>query len=377
MVAGGAPGAYPSALYSSHVQGISPNGRYTDLLTDRAARVDGVDRPEAIVRIRDLGKVYEPTPRWMRFLVRTIITEPVVALQDIDLDVAAGHICAVVGPNGAGKTTLFRVLIGLTTMSSGSATVAGYDVRHESLQVRRLIGWMPSEDRSLFMRVSPRENLLFHGRLHGIDRHDLTTRVNDALEQVGLAHQRNSAVFALSAGMRARLQLARALLTRPRVLILDEPTGSVDPVGAHELLALIVSLVREQRMAALISSHRLEEIEALGSHLVLLDRGKICFQGDLSTLRAHYDRPRLELEFRTSAAAAAAARILTAVGDVSSPTSTSVACGADSDLTAGPVMTALGSLVADVIRIREVRLPLRNILAEIYRSAPFAKTGTW
>ncbi|HEX2027361.1 MAG TPA: ABC transporter ATP-binding protein [Nitriliruptorales bacterium] len=339
--------------------GVSADGRAAD--------------DETIVAIRGLGKVYEPTPRWMRLLVRTMIYQPVVALQDVDVDVPAGGICAVVGPNGAGKTSMFRILVGLTTPSAGTALVAGFDAHRESPRVRRLVGWMPAEDRSLFLRLNCFDNLHFHGRLHGIEQRSLRPRISQALDQVGLGGHEKVSAFGLSAGMRARLQLARALLTRPRLLILDEPTASVDPVGAHELLGLITSIVREHRMAALISSHRLEEIEALRSHVVLLDRGRVRFQGDLDELRARYDRPRIEFEFSSSSAADLAGVLLTEVGRLTRPTTRVVACDPRPGVTVGTLVTRLGAtLTADLVRVAEVPLPLRDVLAKIYLSTPSA-----
>src|SRR5262245_45271615 len=106
--------------------------------------------PVPVVDIRNLTKIYEPSPAWLSFLLRSAIREPVVALDDVTFSVAPGQICAVVGPNGAGKSTLFRVLTGLTTATSGTAQIAGFDCTDESVEVRRLIGFMPPDDRTLF-----------------------------------------------------------------------------------------------------------------------------------------------------------------------------------------------------------------------------------
>src|SRR3954471_4257285 len=121
------------------------------------------DESDAVIVLSGLTKLYEPTPRWMRIFARTHLSQPVLALGGVDLTVRAGEICAIVGPNGAGKTTMFRILVGLTTATAGRATVLGLDADRESEQIRQMVGWMPSEDRSLLMRATAKENLQLHG----------------------------------------------------------------------------------------------------------------------------------------------------------------------------------------------------------------------
>jgi ABC-2 type transport system ATP-binding protein len=233
------------------------------------------------INVEGLSKVYEPTPPWMRLLVRSASLVPVTALDDVTFSLAAGEICAVIGPNGAGKSTLFRILTGLTTPSAGTARVLGMDPVTDAHRIRRQVGFMPAEDRTLFLRHTCRENLRFHGRLQGIDESTLKQRIDDVLDLVGLGEAKDRTGFALSSGMRSRLMLARALVHEPKVLILDEPTGAVDPIGAHEFLELIIKITVERGTATLISSHRLEEIDALRDNVLLLDRGRVVMSGHL------------------------------------------------------------------------------------------------
>lgn len=328
-----------------------------------------------VVSMRGVTKVYRPTPPIMRMLVRTTIYEDVVALDGVDLDVKAGQTMAIVGPNGAGKTTIFRILTGLTTATSGSAKVLGLDTVRDALDVRRKIGFMPAEDRSLFMRMTCLENLIFHARLQHVPRRDIVPRCLEMLEHVGIADRARSSVFSLSAGMRARLQLARALLHRPRLLILDEPTGAVDPVGAHHLLELIQQVVQEHELATLISSHRLEEIEALGENVVLLDKGRIRYQGDLDHLRAQWQRPVVELEFKTEDAAAIAARTLAASGAEVIQVGLRLECHLPAESTTGDLLQWLDLRRHELVHVREAPTPLRDILAEMYsgRRRPVVK----
>ncbi len=323
---------------------------------------------EASVVVRGLHKVYEPSPPWMRFLVRSNLTHNVVALDDVNFEVGPGEILVIVGPNGAGKSTAFRILVGLTSPTSGSAKVMGFDCADESNRVRRVVGWMPAEDRSLLLRLSCRENLFFHGRLHNLPKMDIEAKIKSVLADVGLAEFADDTPFALSAGMRARLQLARALLHEPSVLILDEPTGSVDPVAAHALLELITDIVRSRNIAALISSHRLEEIEALHSHVILLDKGAVRYDGDLDELRRDYDRARLELDFGDDTAAVSAETNLRRSENIEtvSREGPDVVVTLKRDTHMSAVLADLGTAVGRLVHIRESRTPLRDILAAMY-----------
>lgn len=334
-----------------------------------APRIDDEAEPPAIA-LRGLTKVYAPTPRWMRPMARTHIRAQVTALDGVDLTLRAGEICAIVGPNGAGKTTLFRIIVGLTTATSGSGRLLGLDVMRESERIRQVVGWMPTEDRSLLMRATCRENLHLHGRLQGMPRRTLPARIEQALETVGLTDQIDAVVAGLSAGMKARLRLARALLPGPRVLILDEPTGAVDPIAAHALLGLVMDLVRRERLAVLISSHRLEEIEALRSRALLLDRGRVKYLGDLDSLRHAWDRPRLELVLGTPALARAAADRLAAAGLECTVEGAAVRCVPAARDGAGEVLALLGPALRQVRHVREIPMPLRDLIARAYRDEP-------
>jgi ABC-2 type transport system ATP-binding protein len=326
---------------------------------------------DALVVLRQISKVYEPTPRWMRPFVRTHIRHTVQALDRVDLTLCSGEICAVVGPNGAGKTTLFRIIVGLTTPSNGQGTVLGLDVEHESEKVRQAIGWMPAEDRSLLMRATCKENLELHGRLQGMSRAGLRGEIDVMLETVGIATQRDAIVASLSAGMKARLRLARALLPGPRVLLLDEPTGAIDPIAAHSLLRLITEITRRDRLAVLLSSHRLEEIEALSSRALLLDGGRVRYSGDLDQLREQFNTPEIELTFGSSEAADRVWTRLERACIVARLDGRVVRCRPPSHVDEGSALGAVLRRVGasgreDLQRVREIPLPLRDLIAHVY-----------
>lgn len=324
--------------------------------------------PGAIVEVTDLRKTYEPSPLWMRALLRTAVREPVVALDGVSLKVHPGEICAIIGENGAGKSTLFRVLTGLTTPTSGSARILGYDVTSGSTSIRRSIGFMPAEQRSLLLRHTCRENLEFHGRLYGIAKSKLRGRISDTLELVGLTQAADRGGFALSSGMAARLMLARALLHKPSVLILDEPTGAVDPIGSYQLLELIQRLASEEGIAVLLSSHRLDEIEALHDHVILLDRGRIIYSGDLEHLRSLWERPRFEVEFLTAAVTKSAARLLNMMDQTATEVVDEHSLIVSTDLGLGALLRSLAAHIESVHSVKESRIGLHELLTRVVRA---------
>ena len=275
------------------------------------------------------------------------------------------------GPNGAGKTTLFRILVGLTTPSSGRAQVLGHDVVGDSLAIRKRLGWMPTSEQTLFKRHNCADNLRFYGRLHGLSAQALERAVGDALELVDLLHVANNSVTSLSAGMKARLQLARALLHNPDLLILDEPTASVDPVASFGLLNLIIRIVKEKNLAAVLSSHRLDEIETLHSHVVLLNRGKVLFDGDLDSLTLRLGHVQLELEFGSKDAVRQARMALSRLGypELAESGERQLVVDISPEASVGQILARLDGLLEDLIVVRERRVPLRELLAQVYDSA--------
>jgi ABC-2 type transport system ATP-binding protein len=317
------------------------------------------------VEVSDLTKIYLPSPGWMRFLLRSAITWPVTALGGISLAVDPGEICAIVGPNGAGKSTLFRVLTGLTTPTSGTASVQGIDVASAPRSVRALIGFVPAGDQTLYLRLSCADNLLFHGQLAGMSGRPLRRRIAEVLETVGLGAEAERVGFALSAGMRARLQLARALLHSPRVLILDEPTASIDPVGSYELLQVVEKVAANEAVAVLLSSHRLEEIEALRHRVVLMDQGEIVFDGDLDALPSLMERRTVILGFdtvsdRTRAAVQLGSLPGLGVVDDQDLEPTELAIVTDAKI--GRLVAGLGSAIEGLTAIEETHPPLRELI---------------
>lgn len=326
--------------------------------------------PIPAISVEEVGKVFSPAPPWLKLLIKSPLKEHIRALDSVSFELAQGEVCALVGPNGAGKTTLFKILVGLTTPTTGRATVLGSDVVSQSLAVRKRIGWMPTSGETVFSRHSVAENLRFQGRVFGYSGADLIEAVDRTLDIVGLGHVRDNAALSLSSGMLSRLQLGRALLHRPRLLILDEPTASVDPVGALALMDLVVSIVQEHNMAAIISSHRLDEIEELGARVLLLHRGSVLYDGNLDGL-AKRGQARFQIDFSSEQAARFALRAMEASGAVAAGelTGRSVELLLDSGERLGPVLGAIDAQLPEVLATRRIDAPLRSVLASVYREA--------
>jgi len=316
------------------------------------------------VEVRGLTKVYLPSPAWMRFFLRTQIHQPVKALDDVSIRFDGGQICVVAGPNGAGKTTLFKILTGLLAPTSGSAVVVGIDATRESPELRRVVGFMAGDDRTLWLRLTCEHNLEFRGRLQGLRGNALSARITDVLDAVGLADVRDRVGFALSSGMRARLQLACALLHEPPVLILDEPTGTVDPVGSFELLEQIRQVTVERRLAVLFSTHRVDEIEALGENVVLLHRGRVVHAGPLERLRGKLERQVVTFEFVADDVVATAAERLGGVGETEILERSEAALTVSTGVRIGELLARLGDVTQSLRSVNEQRVPLREVLAE-------------
>ena len=213
-----------------------------------------------------------------------------VALDDVQFEVGPGELHALLGPNGAGKTTLIRVLLGLLKPSEGSVELLGREVRQNITELRDLIGFVPSGDRSFYLRISGLENLMFFARLHGMSRREARERSRDVLEQVGLAEAAAQRVGAYSHGMQKRLSIARALLANPKLLLVDEATHDLDPEGAERVRNLVRHAC-SQGAAVVWATQRLEEIRGLADRVTLLHRGRVEFAGGVHELSA-LARPR-------------------------------------------------------------------------------------
>ena len=207
-----------------------------------------------------------------------------VAVDGVSLSVQAGSVLAILGPNGAGKTTLIRLLAGLALPSAGDAKICGLDVVQGEARAKGLVGLSLGDDRSLYARLSGRRNLEFFSALHGLSRHEARQHI-DELGNV-LEIPLDQSVQASSSGIRQRILIARALLHDPAVLLLDEPTKSLDPASAQGLRGFIRErLARHLGKTVVIATHNLAEAESLGDQIAIMKEGRIRGCGSLDTLR--------------------------------------------------------------------------------------------
>jgi ABC-2 type transport system ATP-binding protein len=213
---------------------------------------------------------------------------PNTALGGVDLTAPFGEVTALIGRNGAGKSTLIRIIATLVLPDEGHVLVDGHDVAADPNLARRHLGLALGEDRSFFWRLSGRRNLEFFAALHGLRAKAARTACDEVFEAVGLTSVADRRVDRYSTGMRSRLGIARALLGAPSVLLLDEPTRSLDPDSALEIQQLMASLARERNTAVVVATHDLHEAATLASQvLVMMDgrvRSSVTPNGDVSLL---------------------------------------------------------------------------------------------
>lgn len=206
-----------------------------------------------------------------------------VALEEVSLHVEQGEIFALLGPNGSGKTTLFRILTTLLPLQSGTAYVARHDLAREPAQVRRAIG-VVFQSPSLDRKLTARENLMFQGRMYGLRGSLLAKRVEDALELVGLAPRAHELVERFSGGMQRRLEIAKALLHEPKVLLLDEPTTGLDPTARRDVMEHLQKLKATRGVTSVLTTHLMEEADAC-DRVAILDGGRLVVVGPPDDLK--------------------------------------------------------------------------------------------
>src|SRR5260221_2069584 len=205
-----------------------------------------------------------------------------LAVDHVDLEVAAGEIVGILGPNGSGKTTTILMLLGLTEPTSGTALVAGYDPLRAPLEVKRRVGYLPDQI-GFYDGLSARDNLAYTGRLAGLSRSEIDERFTAALDRVGLGDVGRARVGTFSQGMRQRLGLAEILMKRPSVAILDEPTTALDPHSTQEFLGMVRRL-KSDGTAVLLSSHHLDQVQSVCDRVALFNRGRIALSGTVTEL---------------------------------------------------------------------------------------------
>lgn len=208
------------------------------------------------------------------------------ALDAISLKVREGGCFGLLGPNGAGKSTLMKLLTGILSPDSGDMAIMGMDAKAKRDEIISKTGYVPQEI-TLFETLSARRNLVFFGEMYGMKGEPLKRKVDEVLQQVGLADRAKDAVGTFSGGMKRRINIAASLLHDPKLLILDEPTVGIDPQSRNHIFEMIAAL-KGKGMTILYSTHYMEEVEALCEDIAIMDHGRVIAEGTLNeVLEAH------------------------------------------------------------------------------------------
>jgi ABC-2 type transport system ATP-binding protein len=220
------------------------------------------------------------------------------ALDNISFNVNKKSCFGLLGPNGAGKSTIMKILAGIIDFESGNLKVLKEDVSKASaspgLEIRRRIGYVPQEI-TIYDKLSAYNNLRFFGELYGVKGRELNNRIEEVLELVGLKDRAKDLVHIFSGGMKRRINIAAALLHKPELLILDEPTVGVDPQSRNHIFNIIKSL-KAEGVTTIYSTHYMEEVEALCDDIAIIDNGKVLAQGQLSELIDKYGTNNIYVE---------------------------------------------------------------------------------
>jgi ABC-2 type transport system ATP-binding protein len=327
----------------------------------RRATVEGDDRPRAPIRTRGLTKRYGE----------------LVAVDHLDLEVQVGEIFGLLGQNGAGKTTTILMLLGLTEASDGQARVVGLDPARRPLEVKRRVGYLP-DSVGFYSDLTGRENLRYTAQLNRIPRELAETTIDEVIEQVGLSARADDPTDTYSRGMLQRLGIADALVKDPDVLILDEPTTAIDPLGVTEILDLLRALVRDRGMAILLSSHLLNQVQSVCDRIGIFDAGRLIGQGTMNELAHRFgeDTAHIEAGVQTDDAAGVerVREVLTAIPGVvqvtpprrtGDPWVVGVRPASDETRVRRSILAAAASTGLDLTSVR----PVAPSLEEIYRRA--------
>jgi len=281
------------------------------------------------------------------------------AVHKVSLQVPSGTIFGFLGPNGAGKTTTLRLLLGLLELNGGSATVLGYDVATQADAIREHTGVLPQHD-GLYQRLSVYDNLEFFGRIYHLDKAARQARIRELLEHLGLWERRNDSTAELSRGLKQKVAIARALLHRPRLVFLDEPSAGLDPVAAVALRKDIQSLARKGGTTVFLTTHNLAEAEKVCDTVGVIRKGRLIAVGTPAELRARTGKLMAEIYGKGfSDSAMAALRSLPQVSSVLLQND-HLQVGLQPGAEAAPLVSLLVDAGAEVEEVRKAQSSLEE-----------------
>jgi ABC-2 type transport system ATP-binding protein len=322
-----------------------------------------------VIRIEGLTKRFIVPRRWADLLRGRAVARHATALEDVSLSASRGEIVGLLGPNGAGKTTLLKIASTLVLPDAGTVEISGVDVVRYPAQARWLIAPVSADERSLEWRLTARENLRFYGALHGLHGPRLRHRIEDLLAVVQLGDTADKLVGAFSSGMKQRLLIARGLLASPHVILLDEPTRSLDPLAARSFREFLrQELAGRHGCTILLATHDPEEALELCDRIAILDRGRVLASGSTPELIKAYS----EEQYRIWVGATTAAAALEAVAptlrrrtDLDTDAWTVVDVDLAPDTTADALLSALVHRGIPVGRFERIQLTLAELIQRV------------
>ena len=238
----------------------------------------------------NIGKTFNLIKSYRDLILHPFQKKEIIALKDINIRVNKGELFGLLGPNGAGKTTLIKILSGLILPNQGNAYVSGYDLARDGKQARRVVGYVVSEERSFYWRLTGRQNLKFFAILNNLSSSEAKYRIDEVIALIGLDDAADRIFKDYSSGMKQKLAIARGLITHPQILLMDEPTKSLDPLAALNLRRLIKEkIVGEDKKTVFLATHNLSEAEELCHRIAIINHGKVNACGTLEEIRGLLD----------------------------------------------------------------------------------------
>lgn len=275
-----------------------------DQTSQRDSQTTGASRNgEPAIRIDRISKTYPVPFLRLKKVFKKKFKAPVEALREVSFEIRDGEIFGLIGPNGAGKTTLTKIIATLVQPTSGQVSVKGFDSVIEDEDVRRHVGLAGAEERSFYWRLTAEQNLLFFARLHGLSTSRAEQRIDELFQLLDLKDLARRRFAELSTGNKQRMAVARAMLANPPVLLLDEPTRSLDPIAAARMRAMIKLLTQQGGVTVFLTSHNLAEVEELCDRVAIIGRGEIRALDTPRNLRAtHSNDEQISITFRVDEA---------------------------------------------------------------------------